>query len=129
MSISFVYRQPVARRQRPPLRLHRLLQPLQPLRRALLLPLRQGRRPRRDPAPRPGRVLHRGRDPNGHVHSDGNGDSDRHVHAYRNSYRDRNSHGDGNSYSNGHGKRTAEAYAHATASAYTAASALALFRN
>jgi hypothetical protein len=85
-SISFVYRQPVARRQRLQLqlqlllllrlrrllrpqrlpRLHRQLrphqQPPQPLRRALLLPLRQGRRPRRDPGPRPSRVLHRGRD-------------------------------------------------------------------
>ena len=82
MFISFVYRQPVARRQRlqlqlqlplllllrlrrllrlqPQLRLH--LQPRQLPRRALLRPLRQGRRPRRDPGLRPGRVLHRGRD-------------------------------------------------------------------
>src|SRR5436190_21491293 len=64
MSISFVCRQQVAPRQRPPLLLHRQLRqpPLQPLRRALLLPLRQGRRLRRDPALRPGSVLHRDRD-------------------------------------------------------------------
>jgi hypothetical protein len=66
MSISFVFHQPVARRQRLLLRLQRLLwlrqQPPQPLRRALLLPLRQGRRPRRDPVPRPGRVLRQDRD-------------------------------------------------------------------
>jgi hypothetical protein len=64
-SISFVYRQAVARRQRPLLRLHRQprQQPPQPLHRALLPPLHQGRRPRRDPGRRPGRVPHRGRDP------------------------------------------------------------------
>ena len=64
-SILFVCCQAVARRQRPLLRLHRQprQQPPQPLHRALLLPPRQGRRPRRDPGRRPGRVLHRGRDP------------------------------------------------------------------
>ena len=38
----------------------------QPLRRALLLPLRQGRRPRRDPGRRPDRVHTRCRGPDGY---------------------------------------------------------------
>ena len=56
-----MYRRPVARRQRLLLRLHRLLRYTTATTNALLLPLRQGRRPRRDPDPRPGRVPHRGR--------------------------------------------------------------------
>ena len=44
--------------------------PRQLLRRALLLPLRQGRRPRRDPGRRPDRVPHRGQGPDSRVISD-----------------------------------------------------------
>ena len=64
MSISFVYRQQVARRQRLLPRLHRQLplhrQPRQLIRRALLLLL--GRHPRRDPPQRRGRAPHPDRD-------------------------------------------------------------------
>jgi hypothetical protein len=74
-------------------------------------------------------------DSNCHIHSDRNADRDSYIYAYRNGNTDGNIHANGygnchrHSYSNRDGYCDCKpaAYAHATASAYTAASSLALF--
>ena len=65
---------------------------------------------------------------NGHVHADRNCDADCHIYANRNGYSYSYSYGHIHAYANrdSNGDCIAEGYAHATASAYTAASSLAL---